>query len=616
MRPWHVGTLTHCIAALAQAAAPIPASDKLLCATTCRKTFQTLRFSDVPLGQAFSFNECTSRLHHQALYLCWRVHCTAQARLAESRSLNETCQDLVGSRLPPYSIVDGFTEQDVARLTRFNATFPTREQPVSSLMLPSSEFYHLWARTLDALDYVHYYHYYYGWAMGLFWALVVAVGITNRAVDLLKSWRPQSLSSERRIWTWLKRWNFSTYNNFHRWVARVATAQAVIHSVGYTVLILKKGGWEYFCRLWTLTFWWTGELATVFMCLLVGCSAFWIRRRRFEAFLIIHIALSVLILATMLGHVQIFKGRYNALVWVPSLVWLLDRILRAARVLSFNPVIWNTTALVSYNERAHMVRVVVPVSSSLYRIQPGTFYYIMVLNRWNFWESHPFTVASAAADETPKVAPQETSPLLERSPSLAERSEGQMTFLIRPYDGFTLRLKEDAESSWPKPAAIRVAIDGPYGETLPLHHFDRVLFVVGGSGIAVALSYLRTLAFADRPAMVYIHWAVQQAALAVDIVGCEMRCVWDSQRVQVNIYVTRPAHGAVSDKFDQCNVSCKPGRMDIEKLVQAALGAGGKSNLAVVASGPASMADECRRVVVSRMLSSLPRIEYFEENFQ
>jgi len=38
---------------------------------------------------------------------------------------------------------------------------------------------------------------------------------------------------------WLTGWDFATYNNFHRWVARIATVQAVIHSVAYTVLILK-----------------------------------------------------------------------------------------------------------------------------------------------------------------------------------------------------------------------------------------------------------------------------------------------------------------------------------------------------------------------------------------
>jgi hypothetical protein len=38
---------------------------------------------------------------------------------------------------------------------------------------------------------------------------------------------------------WLTGWDFGTYNNFHRWVARVATVQAIVHSIGYTVLVCR-----------------------------------------------------------------------------------------------------------------------------------------------------------------------------------------------------------------------------------------------------------------------------------------------------------------------------------------------------------------------------------------
>jgi hypothetical protein len=39
---------------------------------------------------------------------------------------------------------------------------------------------------------------------------------------------------------WITGWGFGTYNAFHRWVARVATIQAVIHSLGYTLMILES----------------------------------------------------------------------------------------------------------------------------------------------------------------------------------------------------------------------------------------------------------------------------------------------------------------------------------------------------------------------------------------
>jgi hypothetical protein len=51
---------------------------------------------------------------------------------------------------------------------------------------------------------------------------------------------------------WLTGWDFGTYNNFHRWVARVATLQAVVHSVAYTWLILKGAlnVTDGFCLIW------------------------------------------------------------------------------------------------------------------------------------------------------------------------------------------------------------------------------------------------------------------------------------------------------------------------------------------------------------------------------
>ena len=39
---------------------------------------------------------------------------------------------------------------------------------------------------------------------------------------------------------WLTGWGFGTYNAFHRWAARVATLQAVVHSLGYTLMILNS----------------------------------------------------------------------------------------------------------------------------------------------------------------------------------------------------------------------------------------------------------------------------------------------------------------------------------------------------------------------------------------
>ncbi|KAF5637720.1 ferric-chelate reductase [Fusarium sp. NRRL 52700] len=681
------------------------------CGKACRQTFRTLRFADAPPGVFFTVQECTSLIYQTSLHLCWEIHCAEDIWQAESASMNLTCHGISGSYSPPHNIINNLTDHDVEAITRFNATSPDRSHVYGDLMLPSQSYYDLWVRTLEAHDYIWHYHHFYGWAIGVFWGLVVVVGIVNRALGQTIShlgrkstwvtrhiflpatlgrrcvqdyggWgtlppRIQTLAlvlfsilnigctihgyeifegygyypsiwtqvlrhvSDRTgilsfanfplIWLfgmrnnaviWLTGWDFKTYNNFHRWVGRIATLQAVIHSIGYTIIILQRGGWKYFCQIWTFTFWWTGELATMFICLLVGLSVFWVRRGNYEFFLITHIILSFWILVTMLGHVSIFSGAYDPLVWVPALIWLLDRVIRGLRIMAFNPKFWDTKALITYNEDAHMIRVTVPTSSSLYSIEPGTFYYIMVLNQRNFWESHPFTVATISGSGRC-----DTETLGERAPLLSsgeqrppfEQSQRQMTFLIRPYDSLTSRLREYAEEERPKPAAVRMAIDGPYGKTLPLERFKKVLFIVGGSGIAVPLSYLQKRTTSpSKPSRIEVHWAVRQSAFAVDILHHELSYILGNDRVEINIYLTTGDPGgrtACDDTFYRL-VNWRFKRLTVEEILDRALESGYEERIAVVTSGPAKMADESRSVVAARTVPSLPRIEYFEESFQ
>lgn len=45
--------------------------------------------------------------------------------------------------------------------------------------------------------------------------------------------------SRNNPFLWATGWSFATFNIFHRAIARVATIQAIIHSIGYTVLTLE-----------------------------------------------------------------------------------------------------------------------------------------------------------------------------------------------------------------------------------------------------------------------------------------------------------------------------------------------------------------------------------------
>ncbi|KAH8812330.1 ferric reductase like transmembrane component-domain-containing protein [Xylogone sp. PMI_703] len=434
---------------------------------------------------------------------------------------------------------------------------------------------------------------------------------------------------------WLTGWDFGTYNNFHRWVARVSTFQAVVHSVGYTILVFDDGGWDLFADYWAQMWWTTGEIATILMCLLLGLSIYFLRRTRYELFLILHIVLSVLILAGMIGHVSIFKkGQYNNIVWVCCVIWAFDRVLRGLRILAFNPVFGNTIANARYDRGADIVRLSIPFSTSLYRPKPGTFYYLYWFNEFRVWESHPFTVASVrvssssevlqGASQRPDFVEESTSLLPPEEVNQMGSYEGRksslsastITFLIRPYDGFTRRLRDAASIAMPHSAKFRVFVEGPYGHTQPFHRFENILFIVGGTGIVVPLSYLEALCKSlSRTKSIRIIWAVREAAFAATVLREDFHGLLENSNLSVEVYLTK------SDSVSQLAKEIKEvqffhGRPHVHGEVEDAVrDFQDQGSLAVVACGPAKMADDTRKAVVDMLGRGLQPIEYFEERF-
>lgn len=57
------------------------------------------------------------------------------------------------------------------------------------------------------------------------------------------------------ILIWLTGWNFSTFNYFHRWVARIATLEAVLHSIAYTVFDFQDGGFADYIEDFARQYW-------------------------------------------------------------------------------------------------------------------------------------------------------------------------------------------------------------------------------------------------------------------------------------------------------------------------------------------------------------------------
>ena len=311
--------------------------------------------------------------------------------------------------------------------------------------------------------------------------------------------------------------------------------------------------------------------------------------------------------------------------WIPVIIWVADRVLRGLRILAFSRKFWNTRATVTFNPSSNIVHLSIPWATSFYKPAAGTYYYLHVLGGPRFWESHPFTVASVLDHgETVTKLMGEQVPLLETDGN-DQHGDGEdaedldskacsMTFLIRPYDGFTSRLREMAANAWPRKVPLRVLVDGPYGHTQPFHLYDNVIFVVGGSGIVVPLSYLQNLTGTVSPRSVQIHWAVREQAFALDVLQNDIGDALGSSNLSVEIHLTSYAYDDMNEWPPQ--VTVRSGRIDARSTILDARTKAAEGSLAVVACGPAQMADDARKTVVDLLGQGAIRIEYFEESFQ
>jgi NAD(P)H-flavin reductase len=356
------------------------------------------------------------------------------------------------------------------------------------------------------------------------------------------------------------------------------------------------------------------------MCLVLAASVYGIRRAHYEVFLIVHIGLSIAVLISIYYHVAIFPaGEWNIFVGPCATIWIFDRIVRGLRILAFDWKFWDTRAVVTYDPASHLVHVEVPMERCHVSPRPGTYYYMHVLDDVRYAaQSHPFTLAyvSAPADDDVPLSPISSRRASSPAPSVSETSSllphpsstsPKMIFLVRPYSGFTSRLATSCATS---PARPRILLEGPYGSTLPLHTYGTVLFVAGGTGIAVALSHLRALlAVGSRTHSVRITWAVREAGFLGAVLS-EFRRELADGRCVLDLHVTQDS--AAGEECKGVTVRC--GRPDVKGVVERVVSEAGERT-AVVACGPAVMADQARRACVG-VLGVGKDVEYFEESFK
>lgn len=406
-------------------------------------------------------------------------------------------------------------------------------------------------------------------------------------------------AGRNNILQWLTRWEYSTFVMFHRWVSRMVVLLVVLHGIFYTALVVTRGHMKPYV-------WWgvAGGVAGVLLCIQ---GILFLRRRWYEVFLALHIALALVFMIGAYFHVQ--SLHFLSYYYLSGCLWILDRGLRLQRLLEFGfPV-----AQVQLFEDLTL-KVTVP-KPSLFDAEGGGHCFVHFLRWGSFWQSHPFTYTVI---------------------------DGHIVFYIKVKDGVTTDLRRFLESHPERTARIRIAVEGSYGEATPASKYDTSVFIAGGNGIPGIYAELIEAAKANRLdspdsyRRVILVWVVRDYNALLWFYD-ELNALKPTG-IETRIYVTRPVQQLISRPDDKlyllqntythyhatdtdpvrtlkrnlAHIQFVEGRPDIRTLVRSS-GEESIGSTAYVTCGHPIMVDDVRHEVVSYLETAKHRVDYFEQ---
>lgn len=354
------------------------------------------------------------------------------------------------------------------------------------------------------------------------------------------------------------------------------------------------------------------------------------------------------------SHVKIQNGAFNGFIWPAVAMWALDRLLRWTRILciSILPNFRGAKAIATFDESKDLIRLDVTDFFKQHAPVPGSFYYVYEPGQLRGYESHPFTLctwnhapphsrssSSASSLSSPIEKEMEKTTqgfgdgsgdfkdmelgVVERMstedpiPDKRKSSEACHTFLIRPRNGFTDRLRTRTSASPGRSGSkdIRVLIEGPYGCELTLHQYSTVVLVVGGAGITAAVSRIYSLLRnGGSPHLVRLVWATQRREMVDDICAHELDGVLGSARLKVDVYVTS-ASTILSRNGNKATLyTLSAGRPDIQSILNEERSRC-QARMAVFCCGPTSMKASTRNAVVKLLGENGPHVAFYQERF-
>lgn len=452
---------------------------------------------------------------------------------------------------------------------------------------------------------------------------------------------------------WITGCSRSEILTFHRWVARIAAIEAIIHVVWYWGGTNKDGN-----DMFTLasdirtvrynsSYWNSGIIAIAALVLMATIfSMLPLRTKAYEIFLFLHIIAGLIVLVGLWYHVV---WRYNKLfgyetwLYIAFSFWAFDRVARPFRIVLLNWKSWylssHPSAIAELLPGDEFIRITV-FPSFKWKVSAGQHCFLYFLNlKTNPFQSHPFSIASwndGSMSQTHRLNP--AAPVSEPPPQTgAQRSSNSsyipifelqgltqnathqfpqplpskpsISFLIRQEHGATKHLHAHLLKSKSSKVRTSVLVEGPYGSApiTKLQSADTILAVAGGIGITSIMGflqmYLSSFGKKVRPTRFALNWTVREESL-IQAVRAQIGDIEELKGRGVDVKIVWTGNGDEN-------------RIDVKEVVGKEIeseATKGRS-VCVVSCGPGALADGVRKAVVGCVGKKGVRVELVEEAF-
>ncbi|ODQ81337.1 hypothetical protein BABINDRAFT_160696, partial [Babjeviella inositovora NRRL Y-12698] len=348
------------------------------------------------------------------------------------------------------------------------------------------------------------------------------------------------LAGRNNFLIYLTRWSFARFNTYHRHMSRMFFFYVIIHSIAMTIYTFVSSTESMYASWMADPFITWGIVSTVAMGVILGQGILFLRRRSYEAFLMLHIVLAIVALVGC--HYHIKPMGYLEFTYTVVGVWVFDRVIRWIRMARYG--LKEATVTLKAGET---LKVTVPKPTS-WNCGPGQYAFVSFMMPSCFWQSHPFTVIS--------------------------ESDTELSFAIKIKGGITHGLYKLLAPLPGQTTTIKVAIDGPYGFSSPAHKYNQSLLMASGHGIPGL--YDHAMRLANTKHSVKLIWIIRDYN-SISWMLEEMQKLRGT-KVETVIYVTRPnevldsplgssdSRVSFSDKDEKTNLSFEPEMMDAKSI--------------------------------------------------